>query len=235
MNNFHYINVLLDSFYGIEMGNEEVEEMGLIAWGRIGNRNTKLYKYTACINPHDLSVTLPCNAAMDDQGRKCVELVTTQWEDWSTVTNYSENGDNNTSFIETQIESEKQYQSAYYLPGKVLKFEEVGDKLYFTHNYGKVNILYKGIIADEEGLPELSDKEAMAIATFIAYSEKFKEGLRTNNQNITNQAIQLQKIWLQQCDQARVTSLNQNDMNQILEIKGSWDRSAYGRGYKGLK
>jgi hypothetical protein len=44
-----------------------------------------------------------------------------------------------------------------------------------------VNILYKGILADEDGLPELTDKEATAIATYIAYVTKFKEGLITNN------------------------------------------------------
>jgi hypothetical protein len=56
------------------------------------------------------------------------------------------------------------------MPGKVLKYQQVGDKLYFTHNYGMINILYKGIEADEEGLPMLSDKEANAIATYIAYT-----------------------------------------------------------------
>ena len=63
-----------------------------------------------------------------------------------------------------------------------MKYEKVQDKLYFTHDYGRVNILYKGIIADEDGLPELTDKEANAIATYIAYNNKFKEGLRTNNE-----------------------------------------------------
>jgi len=37
---------------------------------------------------------------------------------------------------------------------------------------------------DDDGLPELTDKEATAIATYIAYITKFKEGLITNNPNI---------------------------------------------------
>ena len=74
-----------------------------------------------------------------------------------------------TSFVEQGIEAEKYYQGFYYLPGKVLKYEKVGDKLYFTHNYGFVNILYKGILADENGLPQLTDNEARAIATYLAY------------------------------------------------------------------
>lgn len=234
MVNFHYVSVLLDMMYGVELEDQDLEEYGLISWNLIGNKNQKLYRFRTCINPADNSVTLPCNA-IDSNGDSCVELVTTDYEDWSRVTNYSEHGDVNTSFVEHQIEAEKFYQSPYYLPGKVLKYEQVGDKLYFTHNYGNVNILYKGILADEDGLPELSDKEAVAIATYIAYVLKFKEGLQTNNPNISNQATQLYNLWLKQCDQARVQPLSQNDMDQVLDIASSLDRKSYGRGIKVIK
>jgi len=62
---FHYVGVLLDMLYGIEMEEEDLEELGLIAWNLIGNKNTKLYRYRACIDPRDNSVTLPCNALSD--------------------------------------------------------------------------------------------------------------------------------------------------------------------------
>lgn len=225
---------MLDMIYGIELEDQDLEELGLLAWGYIGNKNRRLYKYHACIDPTDNSVTLPCNA-IDSNGDSCVELVTASYEDWERVTNYSEYGDNNTSFVEHAIEAEKFYQSPYYLPGKVLKYDQVEEKLYFTHNYGRVNILYKGVLFDDDGLPEISDKEAMAIATYIAYITKFKEGLQTNNPNIINQANQLQATWLKQCDQARVSYLNQNAMDQILEVKASWDRKSYGKGFKILK
>ena len=234
MQNFHYIAVLLDMVYGLELEDQDLEEYGLMAWELIGNKNRRLYRFQTCINPKDNSVTLPCNA-LDINGESCVEAVTTLYEDWERVTNYSEYGDNNTSFVEQSIEAEKFYESPYYIPGKLLKYEQVGDKLYFTHNYGKVNILYKGILADEEGLPEITDKEATAIATYIAYILKFKEGLQTSNANISNQAIQLYNIWSKQCDQARVSYLNQNDMNNILDIKSSWDRKSYGKTYKPIR
>lgn len=233
MNNFHYIDVLLDMLYGIELESEEIEELGLLAWGLIGNKNTRLYRYCTTIGP-DLTVILPCNAISGTDGG-VIEAVTASYEDWERVTNYSDWGDNNTSFIEQNIESEKFYQSKYYLPGKLLKYEQVGDKLYFTHNYGRINILYKGIVADEEGLPELTDKEANAIATYIAYVIKFKEGLITNNPQITQQAQLLKAQWLQQCDQARVTYLNQNDMNNILDVTFSYDRHRYGKSTKIIK
>lgn len=228
MNNFHYISVLLDLNYGIELEDEDVEELGLLAWESIGNKNVRLYRTRLCIDPRDNSVTIPCNA-YDDNG-SCIELVTSSWEDWERDTNYSIDGDRNTSFIESSIESQKYYQSNYYLPGKVLKYHQVGDKLYFTHNYGVVNILYKGVIMDEEGLPELTDKEAQAIATYIAYNVKFKEGLKTNNGDIIKMSQMLEQRWRQQCDQARITYLNQNDMNQILDVTYSWNRPRYAKG-----
>ena len=234
MNNFHYTAVLLDQLYGIQIEDADLEELGLIAWEMIGNRVRKFYRYSTTIDPLDNSITLPCNA-YDLNGESCVELVTASYEDWNRATNITDFGDQSTAFAEQFIESAKQYQGHYYLPGKVLHYEKVQDKLYFTHNYGKVNVLYKGIVADEEGLPEITDKEAMAIATYIAYVNKFKEGLKTNNGDILKMSQILEGRWLKQCDQARVKQLSQNEMDAILEAGASWDRKRYGFGYKPLK
>ena len=223
-NNFHYIAVLLDQLYGIELEDEDLEEIGLLGWEYIGNKNTRIYKYKTCLDSNN-SVKLPCNFSS-------IEAVTLPYEDWSRVTNYSENGDVRTAFIESEIEAQKIFNSPYYIPGKLIPYELIGDTLYFNKNYGTVNILYKGILADEDGLPEISNKEALAIATFIAYTQKYKEGLVTNNPNIINLATNLQMLWLKQCDQARVTNLSQNDMNEIINIKNSWNRTTYGISYK---
>ena len=51
-----------------------------------------------------------------------------------------------------------------------------------------MNILYRGVILDDDGLPELNDKEALAIATYCAWVTKYKEGLLTNNANIVQMA-----------------------------------------------
>lgn len=215
--------------YGVEMEDQDIEEMGLIAWNLIGNKNIKLYRIKLCIDPKDNSITLPCNA-FDPDGNSCVELVTTQWEDWERDTNKHYLGNPYSSYTENLIESQKYYQSPWYLPGKVLKYEQSGDKLYFTHNYGVVNLLYKGVLVDEEGLPELTDKEATAIATYLAYVTKFKEGLITNNGDIIKAAGMLKQTWDKQCDQARITYLNQNDMNNIIDITNSWNRARYSKG-----
>ena len=82
----------------------------------------------------------------------------------------------------------------------------------------------------------LSDKEVMAIATYVAYVQKYKQGLITNNANIIQVANVLKSDWLRYCDAARVPDyINQNDMNEILNIKTSWDRKTYNKSYKGIK
>lgn len=226
-NNFHYVQVLLDQLYGIDIEEEDLEELGLIAWELIGNKDTRTYKYRVCPDSEN-SIKLPCNATS-------IESVTTSYEDWNRVTNYSENGNNWTSFVESSIEAEKVYTSPYYASGKLIPYEQIGDTLYFTKNYGTLNVLYKGIFMDEDGLPYLSNKEALAIATYIAYVTKYKEGLKTNNANSINLANSLELKWAKQCDQARVTNLSQNDMNEILNVKGSFDRHSYGFSYKPIR
>lgn len=224
LNNFHYVAVLLDQLYGMELNEEDLEELGLIAWESIGNKNTRLYKYTTCIDS-DNSITLPCNTSS-------VEAVTISFEDWNRTTNYSDTGDSNSAYVENYIEGHNIYSSPYYISGKLINYEINGDVLYFSRNYGSVNILYKGIFSDEDGLPYLTDKEAKAIATFIAYTQKYKEGLKTNNTVMINLAQNLEQKWLKYCDQARVSKLSQNDMNQILNIKNSWNRHNYGMSFK---
>jgi hypothetical protein len=49
-------------------------------------------------------------------------------------------------------------------------------------------------------LPEVTDKEARAIATYCAYVTKFKEGLMTNNTSILEVANLLNSKWNTQVD-----------------------------------
>ena len=223
-NNFHYVSVLLDMMYSLEVEDEDVEELGLQAWDLIGNKNTRLYSFS-CTPDCNNTIELPCNAVS-------VEAVTTSFEDWNRSTNKSSNGNYESAFIENWIEGDKVFKSPYYVPGKLVSYEQTGNTLYFPKNYGRLNILYKGILADEDGLPELTDKECRAIATYIAWVYKYKEGLKTNNTVMINLAQNLEQKWLKQCDQARVTQLNQNDMDQILDIKHSWNRKNYATSYK---
>ena len=112
----------------------------------------------------------------------------------------------------------------------------MGDTLYFEKNYGQVNILYKGILVDEDGLPEINYKEKDAIACYCACTKRFKEGWKNHNQNMLQEAQLLEQRWLKLCDAARVSiHLSQNDMNEILDAKTSWNRKIFNKSYKPLK
>ena len=226
MNDFNYIYTVANSLYGLELEPEQFEELGLTAWNLIGNKTVRLYNYSADISNDDFSVQLPCNCDI-------IEAVTYNHEDWNYSTNKTVNGDYNSQFTEQYIEARKLYQSPFYITGKYAKYERVGDTLYFDKDYGKVNILYKGVILDEDGLPQVNEKEALAIATYIAFATKQKQGWITNNQNIIQLAQYLYQQWLKYCDSARVPlSIYQDSMNQVLDAKSSLNRKIYNKTYK---
>lgn len=226
LNNFHYALSLMETLYDITMQEDKFEEIALVAWNHIGNKRVRLYRYSTCVSNCEEGVQLPCNV-------DSIEAVTTNFEDWSHVTNYSNNGDIFTAYTEEYIENRKGFRDPYYINGKFIKYERVGDMLYFDRPHGKINILYKGLILDEDGLPEITDKEALAIATFCAYVEKNKEGLKTNNPSIIQIADTLQRKWNIQVDQARVDyTMSQNEWDQVLDAKTNWGRKIYNKSLK---
>jgi hypothetical protein len=53
--------------------------------------------------------------------------------------------------------------------------------LVFKEKYALITILYKGFVADNEGLPYLTSKEVDAIAAFCAYVDDFKKARMTRD------------------------------------------------------
>lgn len=229
MENFNSIFAYTKLMYETELTPDEFEEIGMIAWGKIGNKQTKLYRYRSKIDCETLTVDLPCNC---DE----IEAVTYDFEDWKYVTNDTVNGDYQSQFIENYIEGRKLYNNPFYISGKFAKYERVNDTLYFDKDYGSVNILYKGIIVDDDGLPYVNEKEKDAIACYLAYTKRFKEGLKTHNQGIIQEAQLLEQRWYRLCDAARVPQyINQNEMNEILDAKTSWNRKIFNKSWKFVK
>lgn len=225
MNNFHYAISLAKTLYDVDGDLEDLEEIGLIAYNFIGNKNTRLYR--AQLDCVDGVIQLPCNVDIIEAVTYCGP------EDWNYTSNHDYNGDWSSSYTEDYIESQKMYLDPFYISGKFVKYKRVGDKLYVNKGLGKVNILYHGILLDDEGLPEINDKEAVAIADYIAYTMKFKEALRTHNGNLANEAATLKQQWLLHCDAARVPEyVSQEEMDKILNVQSSWGRKVYHKSYK---
>ena len=229
INEFNYALSLANTLYNVEGKIEDLEEIGLIGWNLIGNKMCKLYKYTENLDPDTLSLILPCNFV-------AIESVNYSYEDWKYTTNTHPNGDYNSQFVENYIETRKVYHNPLYAGGRYAKYEKVGDKLFFDKDYGKINLLYHGIFLGEEGLPQITESEALAIACYIAYVKLFKEGIATRNNNTIQIAQLMQADWLKKCDAARVPDhIDQNTINDVLEVKSSWDRKIFNKSYKPVK
>ena len=224
-NDFHYSMSLLNMLYGITVQEDEWEEIALTGWNMIGNKRTRLYRYTTSVSSCEEGIKLPCNCYE-------IEAVTTGFEEWNYTTNDTPNGDLHSAFVESYIEHRKMFRHPMYIPGKFIRYELVGDTLYFDRPYGDINILYKGELVDDNGLPRINDKEALALATYCAYVVKYREGLETSNFNILKLAQDLEQKWLKRCNQARVSYMSQNEFDQILDAKTSWARKEHNRSLK---
>jgi len=225
-NSAYYVANLL---YDIELSPDQFVELALIAWSKIGNKQTRLYRYDAAIDAETRTVKIPCNCDF-------IEAVAYDFEDWNYVSKTTLNGDYSSLFAENYIELRKMYSNPLYLPGKYAKFTQDDEYLYFDKNYGGVRILYKGVVVDEEGLPFINEKEKQAIACYCAFTIKYKEGLRSNNSGIIQIAQLLRQDWLRLCDAARVPErLTQNEMNEILDGNATMNRKLFNKSYKPIQ
>ena len=223
--NFHYAITLAQLMYEIEGDTEDLEEIGLVAFHMIGNQRTHLYRASLEIN--DGKAVLPCNCDKIESVTYCGP------EDWGYTSNIHQFGDISSSLTENYIEGKKLFLDPLYQSGKFVKYRHEGDYIYVNKGFGKINILYHGEQLDEDGLPELTMDEAIAIADFIAWVQLNKKASKTNNQALMAQAANANKQWVIHCDKARQPEyLSQNDMDMILDALSSWNRKKKGYSYK---
>jgi hypothetical protein len=197
------------------------------------NRQTRMYKLQAIPMTDDIYgwyVDVPCNADI-------IEAITTNYEDYQKTSPRTDYPGITTLPTENFIEYMKFGTNDEYISGKLIKYRQLGDKIYLTEPYSLVNILYKGIyVNNDSGLPYLNDKEVHAIATYCAYVETYKKGIQTKDQSTVQLAQLLKKDWEKACSQARVPQyINQNEMNEILNANSSWNRKLYNKTFKPIQ
>jgi hypothetical protein len=228
MNNFKYAITLAQMLYDIDINDmDTLIEIGLVAYNFIGNKNTHLSAEIVNVDPRTGIVKLPCKADL-------VEAITyPSGEDWNYTSNIKNFGDFNSLNIEQYIEKSKQSTDPLYISGKFVKYRREGNYIYVNEKIDSVCVLYHSETLDEDDLPLINDKEAVAIADYIAYTVKYKEALRSNNSAVFQMAQTIKRQWLIHCDAARVPEyVNQNEMNDLLEIASSHNRKVHGRSYK---
>ena len=168
---------LCESLYGITPDENEFEDLALEAWSRIGTKHTRLYRFVGSVK--DKTLELPCNAIGDEQ---IIESVHIPIPDAQTTSN-STNHPFENIWIESYIDHWIKRDDPYFERGKLIRYDEGDHELYFAHNYPKVMVVYHGILADDEGLPLINEKEQRAIAAFIAYHYLYKDGIKKRDAN----------------------------------------------------
>lgn len=227
-NNFKYSISLAQMLYDIDVNDmDTLIEIGLVAYNFIGNKNTQLKSEIVNVNQKTGLVKLPCNADL-------VEAITyPNSEDWSYTSNLHNYGDFNTLNIEQYIEKSKQSTDPLYISGRFVKYRREGNYIYVNENIEQVCVLYHTELLDDDDLPIINDKEAIAIADYIAYTIKYKEALRSNNSAVFQMAQTIKRQWQIHCDAARVPEyVNQNEMDDLLDVTSSYNRKIHGRSYK---
>ena len=215
---------LVQTLYGSDPNPEEFEDIAMTAWELIGNKHTRLYRYVADTENQEL--VLPCNLVE-------IESVHIPIVDAQVSSNKTVFGDIDAIFTEHYIDAWRFFDDPFNQRGKLVKYKEGGDRLYFNRDYKHVMVVYHGILADEEdGLPLINHREMKAIAAFVAYTETYKDGIKRRDKASLEISQDLKAEWLRRCNAARVPDhLSQNDMNMILDVKTRWDRKQYGKSY----
>lgn len=213
----------LNDFYGIALNEDEFETTALYAWMHIGNKRTKYYRYTA--DTIEKRLELPCNVDIIESVNGSVEAFT--------MTDNTRRESYGRQQVESYIESRKLTKHPLYQSGVLLNYHQEGNTLVFESKQRGVTVLYKGVLADEQGLPSLNFKEVEALSAYCAYTYYYKKALMTKDQALFQIAKDIQNIWKQKCSAARTPErLTQNEMDDILDASSSWDRKRYGLPYK---
>lgn len=223
--NLNSVYPLVETLYGVEVKEEDFEDIAMVAWELINNKHTRLYRYVA--DTVDQAIELPCNVDI-------VESVHVPINDAQMTSNKTVFNSIETLFVEGYIDAWNSPKSPFSQRGKLVKYKEGNNTLYFDRDYKDVMIVYHGIIVDDEtGLPLINDKEQKAIAAYIAYVTLFKEGVRKRDVGAMNIASGLKAEWYQKCNSARIPEhISQNDMDAILDVRTRWDRKQYGKSLK---
>lgn len=222
--NFHTAYTYIQTNYGLNIDQLEFESSGMIAYDKIGNKQTEIKEFVGDVVNGELE--LPCDVTS-------IEAVFGNFIDSQKTSNKQRWPQVITNYIEQYIEYWKYNKSLLYDYRVLLNYQMRENTLLFDKDYKNVLVLYRKQILDEEGFPYINSKEAEAIAAYCAYTDLYKQAIRTRDPNTYQMAQNIKLEWARLCERARVPEkVSQNDMNRILDVMTSFDRKSYGKSFK---
>lgn len=213
---------LVETLYGMQADTDTFEDVALAGWELIGNKHTRLYRYIG--DTVNCELPLPCNVDV-------LESVHIPVVDAQMTSNKTDFIDQESVLVENYINAWQTAVDPFNGKGKLVRYKEGDNTLYFSRDYKNVKVVYHGIIVDDEtGLPLINEREMKAIAAFVAWRQLFKEGLWKRDASTIRIAQEIQTEWLKRCNAARLKDhLTQNDMDAILDVRTRWDRKQFSK------
>lgn len=240
---FMHGKYLLKRLFGIDLQEDDYIEDAYSVWRDIGNIAAAIHSYEATVG-EDMLIVLPCNCEfIESVGTGDYNLDS----DGDLIISYNETSNilNANSFLpDVRIDSTQllwpiQYSKLHPTGGFIdyTVINKNGAKyLQFSpdHIGYKVTVIYRGIIADDDGNPCITRKEAEAIAYKINYMET-QLGAYTGDPEKAK-LIQLAKSSSDvKMQAAKIPEyLSQNFLDELLSAQTRHDRKVFNSSYKTL-
>lgn len=242
--NFMAGKFLLKSLFDIIMQEEEYIEHAYRTFRKMGN----IAVATHCIKeevPDSLTIELPCNLEF-------IESVTTgdtYLNNTADVVYYFDGTQNIRPVVnqyyypdilnDTYLNKISLSRTDLHPVGQFVPYEliDCGRKLLLKDPMKgqNVNIIYRGQILDDEGLPCLSPKEVEAIAYYLAYITTQKNAFRKDPGALQMLPMIKQEAELKLAAAKIPEYVNQNFWEQVLAAKTRFDRKVFYNGYKTMQ
>jgi len=241
MENFLNAKFLLKDSFDITMTDEDFIEKAYRGYRKIGNIATATHVYKGLVE--NCSINLPCNVEF-------IESVTTGDVVLDNLTDvviyYNDEVSqgpkvnqyyfpdimlNNSSLSKINLSRTQLHPTGQFVPYEICGKNEL-IKVGSQWENEKLNIIYRGQVLDEDGLPALTSKEVEAIATYVAYLDVQKRVFKREPGmvEILNYIIPRYKRALQAASIPEYVS--QNFWDQLLSANTRMDRKTFGSSYK---
>lgn len=210
----------------------------------IGNRHQNVYRYTISHKDSKVSngskfIPVPCNL-------DAIEAVLDGNIDEYTYFNNTYTNNRNGSHLYHTFPTYAQnygfhsidcfvYKESreYHAPGNLVNYKFNGDEISISgNNTSDITVIYRGSIVDKDGLPLVTNREAIALAFYWNYNREFRRAVtrKAGDGNVLGLAEQLKTRWIMR---ARVPEhLSQNDLNNIKDSLKSAGFATYGKPMK---
>lgn len=245
-NSLDIVKYYISEFFGEDnISSSKLAFIAQVGLSLIGNKYQKLFKYTttAISTGDEVVIPVPCNL-------EAIEAITLNNRDEYSAYNrfdidksasymslylpfISQVSNQQESNIHVDFVSGKDTKE-YFLKGTLLNFSFTGDRIVIDSKYegSSINVMYRGTISDSDGIPMVTNREAIALAFYWNYTNELKKLVtrKGGDGGLLQFATQLKDDWIRK---ARVPELlSQNELSAIKDAVKRRSFPGYGKSTK---